>query len=162
VDGVELMRPDARIDARVLAQLWRNLASRFPGRLLSLDLCQAAPLTLAGDLPHGAQFAHDLGEVVELFRQNSTLLGDRLEIDVARLGQPDEVRIAITHPLDAFAHGTLAEVRLGFAWRLLSELASAPIELERVEFAHSPNGAPAAYEVHFGCEVRFEQPTSAL
>lgn len=162
VTGAELMQPDSRVDANILARLWRNLELRFPGQLLSLKLCRAAPLTLAGDIPHGAQFASNLGEVLQLFGQNSTLLGDNLRIEVACKEAPDEAHVTITHPLDEFALGTLAEIRLGFAWRLLSELANGPIRLRRVEFAHRPNGAPEAYEQHFSCEVRFEQPNSAL
>jgi AraC-like DNA-binding protein len=162
LDETDLMQPDARLDARVLARLWRNLELRFPGQLLALKMCRVAPLTLAGDIPHGAQFANNLGDVLRLFGQNATLLGDSLEIEVVRIQEPDEAHVTITHPLDAFTFGTLTELRLGFAWRLLSEFASGPIRLRRVAFAHRANGAMEDYERHFGCEVRFEQPSSAL
>ncbi|MEO0650093.1 MAG: AraC family transcriptional regulator ligand-binding domain-containing protein [Planctomycetota bacterium] len=162
VDGLEIMRPDARIDAEVLARLWRGLEARFPGQLLSLELCRVAPPSLAGEIWHGAQFARDIGEVVEFFRQNSILLGDLLEIRISQRADPDEVGISISHPIDAVTQGSMTELRLGFAWRLLSELAAEPIDLSRVEFAHGPNGAPEDYRRHFDCEVRFECPESAL
>lgn len=162
VTGLELMQPDARVDAQILARLWASLARRFPGQLLALELCQAAPLTLAGDIPHGAQFASNLGEVLRFFVQNSRLLGDDLAIEVVCKPEQGASEVTIVHPLDSLAFGTLTELRLGFAWRLLNELASRPIQLHRVAFAHRPNAAPEAYEQHFGSEVRFEQPTSAL
>ena len=162
VTGLDLMKPDARIDAHVLARLWRNLTLKFPAQLLSLELCRAAPLTLAGDIPHGAQFASNLGEVLQLFGLNSPLLGDELEIEVAHDEDRNEARVTIAHPLDALAFGALTELRLGFAWRVLRELASGSIQLRRVEFAHRPNGSPEAYERHFRCEVRFERPAGAL
>jgi len=39
---------------------------------------------------------------MDLFQRNSTLLDDRLEIEVAGLGEKNALHTSITYPLDAF------------------------------------------------------------
>ncbi|MEM9369699.1 MAG: AraC family transcriptional regulator ligand-binding domain-containing protein [Pseudomonadota bacterium] len=152
--------PDARIKDDVIQRLWSELSRREPDRAVPLEAARAAPFTTMGGLAHGIQFAGTLREGIAFSRRNSSVLADRLHIQLVEVD--DEVRVVSTHPLDALDGGCMAEMGMGIVSRLFREIMGLVRPIIRVDLAHQPRGPVAAYETFFDCPVSFETPHNAL
>jgi len=155
------MDPDARLPDDVIPKLWCALMERSePDEALALEMARAAPLSFLGGLAHGAQFAANLRDALNLFIQNRSMLADRLEVGLQETGK--EVSLVAAHPLDALDDGRTAEVGVAVMTRVVREVLEMDQSMTRVEFTHQPRGLPDAYQAFFNIPVLFEQGRNAI
>lgn len=157
----DLVKPDARPPEETVPRLWRTLMARSePDTALSMEMARAVPFSFLGGLAHGAQFARDLREALDLFIRYRTILSDSIDVDLTEAG--DEIAVIAYHPLDVIDRGRTSEVGLALTWRVLSEILVGDASLVRVEFTHESFGPEAAYRSLFGAPVHFEQARTAM
>ncbi len=157
----DLIKPEARTPEEAAPRLWRALMARSdPDTALSMEMARAVPFSFLGGLAHGAQFARDLREALDLFIRYRTILSD--SIDVSLLESDDEVSLVAFHPMDIIDRGRTSEVGLALAWRVLSEILAGDASLVRVEFTHESFGPEDVYRSLFGAPVHFEQSRTAM
>ncbi|MEM1048533.1 MAG: AraC family transcriptional regulator ligand-binding domain-containing protein [Pseudomonadota bacterium] len=161
VDPAEMVKPDARPPEEAVPRLWQALTSQSePDTALSMEMARAVPFSFLGGLAHGAQFARDLREVLDLFTRYRTILTDSVEVSLVETG--NEVAVVVFHPLDVIDRGRTSEVGLALTWRVLSEIVTGEASLIRVEFTHEGFGPEEAYRSLFRAPVHFEQPRTAM
>jgi len=161
ISGIDLMDPDARLPDHVIPKLWCALMEcSDPEEALALEMARAAPLSFLGGLAHGAQFAANLREALNLFVQNRSMLADRLEVGLRETGT--EASLVATHPLDSLDDGRTAEVGVAVMTRVVREVLDMHQSMTRVEFTHQPRGLPDAYQAFFNIPVLFEQGRNAI
>ncbi|MEM7601862.1 MAG: AraC family transcriptional regulator ligand-binding domain-containing protein [Verrucomicrobiota bacterium] len=157
LSSVALSNPNARLPEESLHQLMRALGEREPNSAFPLELAEGAPYdNLSQSLRHAAT----VREVLQFFSQHRQTVSDRVLVQLKEEGSIATFTLA--HPLDAVDQGRMAIFSLAYLWRILQEILSKPLQLQRVESPFSAAGSPAIYERYFGCPVIFESRQNAM
>lgn len=161
IGGHDLAVCSTRLPEDVLPRIWRLIGREVTSTApLTMEMAKAAPFSFFADVAHGMQFADTLGDAVSLLVTHRRVLSDLIEAKITTVG--DEVILSSAHPYDTLDSGRTSEMSNALVWRLLTHLAVDPIELRRVEFAHSPTGALPGYRELFGVTPQFNASRTAL
>lgn len=160
IKGLDLMNPMARVPDEAVAKMWAELKRRHPDQALSVELAKSAPLQSLAGLAHGAQYAANVREALELCVENRSVLADRLELEL--LESDREVVFTFAHPLDDVDGGGAAETGLGMFSRVITQVLGVEKAILRVDLSYGGHGPEESYSSFFGVPVRFDGGRHAL
>lgn len=156
----DLSNLDGWLPEAVLPALWRLIDAELPERRpVALTLAAMTPFDVFGPLTHMMRCSATVGDALDAFARYRFVMGDSLQVRIDR--GPVSSALRFHHPMDAEDGGLAAEMGLAVGHRLGRQLGTTR-HLERIEFAHRPNGPTAAYVEFFGSPVRFECAENAM
>jgi len=160
MSALDYANQDARFPDAFVGELMSALASRFPGRAISMEIAQSAPFSMLGSLVQGIFFAADLETALTWLVENQSVIADQSVVHFEKT--PSDAAIVVSHPCEVIGRGIAIEAAMGLIWRLLKEICSTEISLKRVELANEKVALLPAYETFFQSPVLFETGRNAL
>jgi AraC-like DNA-binding protein len=153
---IEAERPDARVPAPRMFQIWTQLGTALD-RALPIQVAESFRLDDLALLGFVATTAPSVRDGLEAFMRYAGLLTDAFTWDLALERNSFEVRWQYRVPLDPGVCMAL-ETSLAQYVQAIRELAGADVDPIRVGFRHPLPVRAAAHRAFFRCRVEFDAP----